>query len=78
MFQILTVWCRQVFPLAPDDSIASLKDIEAQKMTDTAQARELLKGVRGHLIEFPLNFLSNTKLDPDDIATSIVDVDIFT
>lgn len=64
--------------MAPDDRITSLQDIEAQKMTDTTEARRLLQLIRGHLIEFPLNFLKNTKLDPDDIATSIVDVDIFT
>lgn len=67
-----------MFPLAPDDRIDSLKALEEQKMTDTSEARRLLGYVKGHLIEFPLNFLKNTNLDPDDIATSIVDVDIFT
>lgn len=70
----------QVFPLAPGDRIASLKEMDDQKLTDATAAQRLLYGVRGHLIEFPLNFLRDTTLDPmlSDINIQLADTDIFT
>lgn len=69
---------RQVFPLAPDDKIQTLEEMEMPKIADVRLAQQILKDVRGHLIEFPLNFLAGTKLDPNVTgAQEIVSQNLF-
>jgi hypothetical protein len=54
--------------------------MEDQQMTDTTAAQILLNGIRGHLIDFPLNFLKNMSLAPgmSDVDLKMLDDDTFT
>jgi len=56
---------RQVFHCTPDDCVNTWEEYDAftkQKGHDRAQALELLADVRGHLVEFPTQFLNRANL----------------
>ncbi|OQV18121.1 Phospholipase D1 [Hypsibius exemplaris] len=61
---------QEVFACVPNDrvhSFSELREFEKQKTineTDPDQARQVLQGVRGYLVKFPLKFLKDSKLLP--------------
>ncbi|CAG9331727.1 unnamed protein product [Blepharisma stoltei] len=58
-----TEWYRRVFRCYPDDNISKIKDVEEfAKESDFDSYPQLAEEVSGHLVEFPLNFLSEEYL----------------
>lgn len=67
---IIAVFCVQVFNCLPSSLVRNMQELMDFKTKtgldkeDPAKAQELLKKIRGFLVQFPLEFLSEENLMP--------------
>jgi len=67
---------REVFPLVPHDDIQLLCELKKGEKHESIVSSTRLAGVRGHLIPFPLDFLSDEELY-NSIKPGLQNVDLF-
>lgn len=68
---------RQLFPGIPDDRVQSLTEIsKCPKLVPGGHM--MMSHVKGHLVQFPLNFLRDSLEESIDFTSSSVGDDVFT
>lgn len=61
-----TLFYRQIFNCAPDDTFEKFSDFKNKKVDAIdlkSNYEKYNEQIKGHIVEFPLNFLSKQKLD---------------
>ena len=73
---------RQAFHCIPDDTVSNFQEFnEFRKspLPDVEQQRKLVLQVKGHLVDFPLRFLSEEKLGDSNMVSTdnFIPADVF-